>query len=53
MHELLHIVSGCMNHNSIWKVYAEFANRRFPQYNIKRVAKESDTGILVERKVPV
>ena len=53
MHELLHTVPGCLNHNGRWKVYAEFVNKKLPQYNIKRVAKESETGIVVERKPPV
>lgn len=53
MHELLHTVPGCLNHKGRWKVYAEFINKRLPQYNIKRVAKESETGIIVERKAPV
>ena len=53
MHELLHTVPSCLNHNGRWKVYAEFVNRRLPQYDIKRVAKESETGIVVERKAPV
>lgn len=53
MHKLLHTVLSCLNHNGKWKVYAELVNRRLPQYNIKRVAKESETGIIVERKTPV
>ena len=53
MHELLHTVPGCLNHNGRWKVYAEFVNKRLPQYNIKRVVKENETGIIVERKAPV
>lgn len=53
MHELLHTVLSCLNHNGKWKVYAELVNRRLPKYNIKRVAKESETGIIVERKTPV
>lgn len=53
MHELLHTVPGCLNHNGRWKLYSEFVNKNLLQYNIKRVAKESETGILVERKPPI
>lgn len=53
MHELLHTVPGCFTHKGKWKVYAEFVNKRFTQYNIKRVAKECEMGIVVERKPPV
>ena len=53
MHELLHTVPGCFTHKGKWRVYAEFVNKRLPHYNIKRVAKESETGIIVGRKAPV
>lgn len=53
MHELLHTVPGCFNHNGKWKVYAEFVNKRLPKYNIKRIADSNETGIVVERKAPV
>lgn len=53
MHELLHTVDGCFNHIGKWKKYAEYINQKLPQYNIKRLAKESETGIHIERKEPV
>lgn len=46
MYELLHIVSGYINHNSIWKVYAEYIIWKLPQYNIRRVATKSDSCFL-------
>lgn len=53
MHELLHTVVGCFNHNGKWKVYAEMVNKKLPQYDIRRVAKPSDTKDIIERKMPV
>ena len=53
MHELLHTVGGCFNHNGKWKVYAEMVNNKLPQYDIRRVAKPSDTNVIFERKMPV
>lgn len=53
MHELLHTVPGCFMHKGKWKLYAEYINKKLPQYTVKRVAKESETGIVIERKKPV
>ena len=40
MHELLHTVPGCFTHKGKWKLYADYVNKKLPQYTIKRVSKE-------------
>ena len=53
MHELLHTVPGCFTHKGKWKLYADYINKKLPQYTIKRVAKESEVAITIDRKQPV
>ena len=53
MHELLHTVPGCFTHKGKWKLYADYINKKLPQYTIKRVAKESEVDITIDRKQPV
>lgn len=53
MHELLHTVKGCFKHTGKWKVYAEYINSNLPRYNINRVATESETALIKDRKQPV
>jgi len=33
-HELIHTISGCDNHGSNFKKYAELINKHYPKYNI-------------------
>ena len=53
MHELLHTVPGCFTHKGKWKLYADYINKKLPRYTIKRVAKESEVDITIDRKQPV
>ena len=53
MHELLHTVPGCFTHKGKWKLYADYVNKKLPQYTIKRVSKESEVDITIDRKQPV
>ena len=53
VHELLHTVHGCFTHKGKQKLYAEYINRKLPQYNIKRAIKGDESGIKIERKKPV
>ena len=53
MHELLHTVPGCFTHKGKWKLYADYVNKKLPQYTIKRVSKESEVNITIDRKQPV
>ena len=53
MHELLHTVPGCFTHKGKWKLYADHINKKLPRYTIKRVAKESEVDITIDRKQPV
>ena len=53
MHELLHTVPGCFTHKGKWKLYADYINKKLPQYTIKRVSKESEVNITIDRKQPV
>lgn len=53
MHELLHTVPGCFTHKGKWKLYADYVNKKLTQYTIKRVAKESEVDITIDRKQPV
>ena len=53
MYELLHTVPGCFTHKGKWKLYADYVNKKLPQYTIKRVSKESEVNITIDRKQPV
>ena len=53
MHELLHTVKGCFKHTGKWKTYAEYINSKLPQYNIKRIATQTEMNSIIERKPPV
>lgn len=53
MHELLHTVPGCFTHKGKWKLYADYVNKKLTQYTIKRVSKESEVNITIDRKQPV
>ena len=53
MHELLHTVPGCFTHKGKWTLYADYVNKKLTQYTIKRVAKESEVDITIDRKQPV
>ena len=44
IHELLHTVDGCFTHTGKWKIYAEYVNQRYPQYNIKRATSYEEMG---------
>ena len=45
IHELLHTVDGCHDHQGKWKTYADYVNQRYPQYNIKRVSSYTEMGV--------
>lgn len=51
IHELLHTCSGCMNHKTKWKFYADKVNREYG-YNIKRTSTADEKGVkeVIRRK---
>ena len=51
IHELLHTVNGCFKHTGKWKEYAQYINGKLPQYDIKRVAIQSNV-FAIEYKEP-
>ena len=53
MHELLHTVNGCFKHTGKWKIYAEYINNKLPDYNIKRIATQSEMELIIKPKQPV
>ena len=47
LHELLHTISGCMNHGTRWKMYADMVNKAYG-YNIKRTKSYEESGLCDE-----
>ena len=47
LHEMIHTVSGCMNHGDKWKRLADKVNRRYG-YAIKRTNSPEDKGLCDE-----
>lgn len=48
IHEILHTVSGCMNHKSEWQAVANIMNRKY-NYNIKRTSSASELNVKVDK----
>ena len=44
LHEMLHTCSGCMNHGTLWKRYANIINTKYG-YHIKRVTSSAEKGM--------
>lgn len=47
IHELLHTAAFYDGHTGMWKRYADIVNKKYPEYNIKRVADVKETGIKI------
>ena len=50
IHELLHSISGCMNHGEKWKKLADKINRTYG-YNIKRCSSSDEKGVDENTKI--
>ena len=50
IHELIHTIPGCMNHQAPFKKVAAMVNRVYPQYKVQRCARSSEYGVPVEVK---
>lgn len=49
-HELLHTVDGCFGHRGKWKELADLVNESIPGYDVHRVSRPEDKGIITENK---
>ncbi len=45
LHELLHTVPGCIQHQGRWNELSDYVNRRLPAYNIQRTTSCAEKGI--------
>ena len=42
MHECIHCVKGCFNHNKEWRKMADLINKKYTQYSISRIVKDEE-----------
>ena len=45
IHELLHTVRGCQDHQKRWKLLADRVNKAYPAYHIKRTSSYQEKGL--------
>lgn len=50
IHELIHTIPGCMNHQGPFKRQAYLVNRKYPEFQIQRATSMEDYGIEKDKK---
>ncbi len=52
IHELVHTIPGCMNHQAPFKAQAAKINKIYPQYQVQRTTSMTEYGIPKREKAP-
>ena len=52
IHELIHTISGCMNHGRRFHLICNLVNCKYPQYKLQTTTTSEEVGIVIEEKTP-